>query len=563
MQSLEKRWQVAPRISPEAAQNLSKYSPTFQQILYNRGIATQEEAQEFLAAEHTEYDPYDLSGMVAAVERIGQALSRQEHIVVYGDYDADGVTASALMVQTLQALQARVSCYIPNRFEEGYGLNPEALTKLKEEGADLVITVDCGIRAIPQAEHAREIGLDLVITDHHTPGETLPQVAALINPKQKGDRYPEKNLAGVGTAYKLACTLIDRFDPPGITPGHLIDLVAIGTVADMVPLVGENRSLVRRGLAALRRPHRQGLHSLMEVAGIKAERVTAMDLGFAIGPRINAAGRLADAMDAFNLLMTSDVHKAGQLVQALDNRNRERQNITREIEKLSEEQAVEKDPHPYLLFSADPSFNPGVVGLAASRLADKYYRPAVVAHQGDEFTRASCRSIPEFHITHALEECADLLTHFGGHAAAAGFTVSNHNLSELVARLTSDAKKQLAGQDLRPLLQIDAEVELDDLNFGLLAELDHLQPTGYGNASPLFASREVRTVNYRTVGQENAHLKLTVVQGQYTFDAIAFKLGHWAEAMPPKIDLAYSFEINEFNGKKSLQLNIQDIKASG
>lgn len=560
MTSTEKRWQVAPTISPEANENLKAYSPILRQILYNRGYATHEEAENFLNAAAPGYDSHNLSGVEKALDRIEQAVRQGEKIIIYGDYDADGVTGSTLMMQTFTGIGANAEVYIPNRFEEGYGLNIPTLDRLKAEGADLILTVDCGIRAVPQIDHAAKIGLDIIVTDHHTPGEEVPRAKALINPKQPDDTYPEKNLAGVGVAFKLASALIDHMKPDGLTEEDLIDLVAIGTVADLVPLVGENRSLVRRGLQVLARPRRQGIISLLGVAGLHDATITTSEIGFGIGPRINAAGRIASALDAYKLLITDDVHEAGELAQVLDNRNRERQRITRDIQERSEALATEGDPEPFLLFAAHQDFNPGVVGLAASRLVEKYYRPAVVAHQGEEYTRASCRSIPEFHITEGLERCADLLVQFGGHAAAAGFTVENDKVPDLVQRLKQDAKKKLEGVSLHPVIHADMEVSLIDLKPALLNDLELLQPTGYGNPEAVFVSRNVMVRDARAVGRESAHLKLTVTDGRLTYDAIAFRQGDWIDHLPQRIDLIFTFELNEFNGRKSLQLNVKDIK---
>ena len=560
MNTTEKHWQVAPLISPEANENLKGYSPILRQILFNRGYPTKKEADDFLSAAVPDYDPLDLIDIEKAVNRLKKAISNGEKIIVYGDYDADGVTGSALLVQTLNGLNANVQVYIPDRFGEGYGLNIPALDKLKADGAEVILTVDCGIRALAEAEHASKIGLDIIITDHHTPGNELPKVYALINPKQPGDPYSEKNLAGVGVAYKLASVLIDHMKPENFSSDQLIDLVAIGTVADMVPLVGENRSLVRRGIDLMNHPQRQGLVSLFGIVGIKDSAITTSEIGFVVGPRINAAGRIASALDAFKLLITEDVFEAGQLAQVLDNRNRERQRITRDIQEQSEQMATAEEETPFLLFAAHPDFNPGVVGLAASRLVDHYYRPAVVAHQGEEFTRASCRSIPEFNITSALDQCADLLTQYGGHAAAAGFTVENSKLAEFVARLKKITKQELEGKDLKLVIQADAEVNLIDLKPALLQDLEKLQPTGYGNHEAVFVCRNVIVRNARPVGRDEAHLKLTVSDGRITYDAIAFRQGHWADSLPENIDLIFTFELNEFNGRKTLQLNVKDIK---
>jgi single-stranded-DNA-specific exonuclease len=382
----------------------------------------------------------------------------------------------------------------------------------------------------------------------------------LINPKQPGDPYPEKFLAGVGVAFKLAEALIEEFSPDGLEPEDLLDLVAIGTVSDMVALKGENRSLVRRGLRYLSSPRRQGVVSLMGVAGVKPETVSATDIGFGLGPRINAAGRIASALDAYNLLVTTDVSEAGKFAQILDNRNRERQRITQEIQEKAQSITHLDAQEAMLIFAHDPEFNPGVVGLAASRLVELYYRPAVVAFRGEEFTRASCRSIPEFHITRALEQCADLLVQFGGHAAAAGFTVANQKLDRLNERLAAIAEDQLGSLELHPAIELDADVALSDLTPGLIQEMERLEPTGMKNPSPIFMSRNVQVSTARTVGRDDSHLKLTLTDGRITFDAIAFRLGHWNDQMANRIDIAYAFEVNVFNGRSTLQLNIKDIK---
>ena len=425
----QKRWDIPAKIPPDVDNALSAYKPILRQLLCNRELTTEQAAKSFLSAEvEFETNPLQLSGMSTAVERIRQAIARRKTIAVYGDYDVDGVTATALLVEALQWLGATVKPYIPHRFEEGYGLNREALDNLKADGASVVVTVDCGIRSLEEAVHARAIGLDLIVTDHHHPlGEELPAAVSVICPKQAGDVYPEKNLAGVGLAYKLAQALAD--DPKSrVREERLLDLVALGTVADLAPLTGENRVLVRRGLKELRQTTRQGLFSLAAVAELALPGVTTSDIGFRLGPRLNAAGRLDSAVAALELLTTTDSVRAGQLAQQLEVQNRQRQALTRETQERAELLVFAEESEPMLLFAADESFNAGVVGLAASRLADTYYRPAVVASKGAEETRGSCRSIREFHITDALDQCADLLVRHGGHAAAAGFTVRNEKL---------------------------------------------------------------------------------------------------------------------------------------
>ena len=562
-----KRWVIAPPITSQADEALAKFPPILRQIVFNRGMGTDAEARAFLKAEpNSNTDPFQLIGMAATVDRIRYALDHNEPIAIYGDYDVDGVTATALLVDALRALGADVRGYIPNRFDEGYGLNTDALDSLKADDIKLVITVDCGIRSPDEALHARTIGLDLVISDHHHPdGENLPPAFAVINPKQHGDPYPDKDLAGVGIAYKIAEALISTQQSAiSLQLDDLLDLVALGTVADLAPLVGENRVLVRRGLRQIRATKRQGLYSLAGVAEMKIDKVTAGNIGFILGPRLNASGRLESALASFELLTTTDFMRAGQLAQQLDVQNRQRQGLTRSMQEQAESIAMSEDPEAFLLFAAHEDFNPGVVGLAASRLTEIYYRPAIVAAKNAEETRGSCRSIPEFHITDALDQCKDLLVRHGGHAAAAGFTVKNENLPELVTRLKAIAKDQLEEKDLRHTLSADMEVLLSDLNFEVLKHLNYLEPTGYGNPDATFVSRNVRVKFSRTVGSDGKHLKLTLEDERGSaFDSIGFRMGHLKPTLPPRLDVLYRFESNEYNGRTSLQLNLKDVKATG
>jgi single-stranded-DNA-specific exonuclease len=565
----EKRWNIAPELSVEADQELSHYPilagrPILRRILYNRGYLTAEAARTYIEAQPPPGShPQNLLGIPQAVDRIRFAIRTNEPIAIYGDYDADGVTATALLTHALSGLGAQVRGYIPNRFEEGYGLNTEALDSLHADGVGLVITVDCGMRSPREVDHARRIGLDLIITDHHSPGGESLDAFAVINPKQAGDTYPDKRLAGVGLAYKLACALLEigesSYDPDA-PAGQYLDLVALGTITDLAPLVGENRALVRAGLEQIRRPHRQGVQSLIGAAQIAAPRITSEQISFALGPRLNAAGRLESALAALHLLLATEVDEAARLAQQLDNQNRERQQLTRQIQAHAEQVALADDPDALLLFAVDESYNAGVIGLAASRLTEQYYRPAIVATRGEEFTRASCRSIPEFHITHALDECADLLIHHGGHSAAAGFTVRTADLPELVERLQAIAARQLADLDLRHSLKVDALVSLSDLRPELLRDLNALQPTGADNPPAFFASQGLRVLRSKKVGADEAHLKLAVTDGRITYDAIAFRQGHWQDSLPPYLDLVFTFEKNEYNGRETLQLNVRDIR---
>jgi single-stranded-DNA-specific exonuclease len=401
----------------------------------------------------------------------------------------------------------------------------------------------------------------MIISDHHHPQGEVPPAESVICQKQEGDEYPNKNLAGVGLAYKIATALVGHFPQKNLVAEDWLDLVALGTVADIVPLTGENRTLVRQGLRRLREAKRPGAVSLSNVAGVRLEKLSAADIGFMLGPRLNAAGRLESALASFSLLASPDMASAAPLAQKLDNQNHERQEITRDIQNQAAEMAL-ANGLPYLLFAADPNFNQGVVGLAAAKLVEAYYRPAIVASIGEETTRGSCRSIPGFHITDALDECSDLLVRHGGHAMAAGFTVRNELVPELVAKLQAIAERELAQRDLRPVLRADVEIPLGDLKPNLLPLIDQLQPTGMENPDALFVSRNLIVKSHRCVGADSKHLKFSVSDGRIAYDAIAFRMGAWDKEMPAHVDLLYSFERNSYNGFESLQLNVKDLKPS-
>jgi single-stranded-DNA-specific exonuclease len=556
--------------------------------LFNRGITDPAEADAFLNGRPLFHDPYRMLGMTQAVERIRAAIRRAEPIVVYGDFDADGVTATVLLVKTLGALGAQVQPYIPHRVDEGYGLNCDALDKIAGWGVRLVITVDCGIRSPVEAAHAAALGLDMIITDHHSifrdedDVERLPSALAVINPKRQGDLYPFKELAGVGIAFKLAQALLmaEKQAPRGPEPvsleeRDLLDLVALGTVADLAPLLGENRFLVQRGLVELRRPQRPGVQAMLEEARLAPAKVDATAIGFILGPRLNAAGRLATAETSYRLLTAADALTARPLAEELGRLNTERQRLTAELVALAKTQiecpavpGIEADrADRYLFLIANADFKPGIVGLIAGRLTEETYRPVLVAQAGPEETHGSARSIPEFNITAALDECKDLLKRYGGHAAAAGFTVLNENLTPLQARLEQIASRELSGRDLTPSLAVDAVVSLGAIDWALHGLLAQLEPCGYGNGQPVLASRGLEVVNARPVGQDAQHLKLVVRDPADTgpaarrvLDAIAFRHGAWHGQLPRRIDLAYTVEANEYGGERRLQLNVRDIR---
>lgn len=570
-----KRWKVAAP-APESlmAQIAGQLGiPGFMaQILYNRGVKTVEQAAEFFEDCVPDVDPFKLQGLNKAVDRIRRAIRNGEQIAVYGDFDVDGITATAVLTETLQALGARVRPYIPNRFNEGYGLNKDTLSTLASENVRLIVTVDCGIRSPDEISHACSLGVDMIVTDHHSVGSELPPALAVVNPKQNGCGYGFQDLAGVGVAFKLAQALmrVNAHVPLGgkvtLCEDDLLDLVALGTVADLVPLVGENRRLVRRGLRVLNELRRPGIEALAQAAGLRRGRINTVAIGFVLGPRLNAAGRLDDAGISYSILTSRDPHEADTLATELDLTNDERRRQTSQAVEIARGQVVQAAQGAEdcaLLVAVHEQFPQGIVGLVAGRLTEEYYRPAVVIERRPQFCRGSARSIDEFDITAALDCCQDLLVRYGGHAAAAGFTVEADKLGELVERLHAIAQRELAGRELLPSVDVDVEVPLPTMTVETARELEKLEPCGIGNPSPLFMTRGLTVRSSRPVGKESQHLKLSLFDGRTSREAIAFGLGGWASRMPVCVDVVYALETNDWYGDERPQLRIEDIRPCG
>ena len=589
---VRKRWQVLPPAPAEHLQHFGDLPPLVVQLLYNRGLSEASEVAAFLAAPGEELlgDPFALRDMPLAVQRIHQAIADGERIVVYGDFDVDGITSAALLVQTLQTLGARASPYIPRRLEEGYGLNMGALDRLAAESVRLVITVDNGISALDEVDHAQALGIDVIVTDHHHVPPQLPRAVAILNPKRPDCPYPFKELAGVGVALKLAQALLvpssrlrpeaqpEGFQVPSFTLRGLehetwnlergtcwnmelgLDLVALGTVVDMAPLIGENRALVRRGLAMLNQTQRPGLLAMIARAGLRLGQIDSSALSFTLGPRLNAAGRIDDAITSYRLLVTDSPDEAATLADDLEAKNQERQRLTAEVLERARSQACELGDARLLLVAGE-GYAAGVVGLVAGRLVDEFYRPALVVEWGEERSRGSARSIPEFNIVAALTECQDLLVRFGGHAMAAGFTIETPRLAALQGRLLAIADRELRGLDLTPTLFVDAELPLAQASWATYNWVSKLAPFGYANPTPTFLSRHVHVRAARLVGSN--HLRLKLADGPQVWDAIGFRLGDWAEPVKEhsSIDLVYTIEVNQWGAEEPvLQLNVKDIR---
>lgn len=561
-----KRWELEPQIDKMQLARFPDLPPLVVQLLHNRKLDEAGPVRDYLAGRVSMDNPFRLKDMSKAVTRLRQAIEKRETIAVYGDFDADGVTATALLAQTLSALGALVVPYIPDRAKEGYGLNLDALRKLYRHGARVVVTVDCGIRSIREISEASK-GMAMIVTDHHTPLSELPPALATINPKQRNCTYPYDDLAGVGLAFKLAQGLLRAQAQAGrdcdLGEDSLLDLVALGTVADLAPLVGENRSLVRRGLELMNEAQRPGIKALMADAGVRRGKVDAGAVGFRLGPRLNAAGRMDSAMLAYRLLTSTDSLEAKALAENLGKLNRDRQAATEEIVAAAEKQVEEDDPDAYLLMAQGENFRSGIVGLAASRLTEQYYRPSVVVEKGKEKSRGSCRSIPEFNITRALDHCADLLIRHGGHRVAAGFSIETQNLDALRQRLQAIATEELAKMELRPTLKIDTEIHLEEVSWATHDMLAQIEPCGMDNPQPVLLSPRLMVRDRRAIGKEGMHLKLTLGDGRgVAWDAIYFRAGHLLAKIPSHVDAAYTLEANEWNHRKRLQLNIQDLRAT-
>lgn len=552
------KW-IWPAESSVSDINLPGFNRVERAILKARGIQNAQQAEQFLDHGNlVEGDPFELKGMKEAINRLVVAYKEHERVMVYGDYDADGITATAVLVEVLRDLGYNTEYFIPDRISQGYGLHADVLRQFGEEGFNLLISVDCGVRAVEAIEVAKSSGLDVIITDHHEIGDQLPDAVAVINPKQDGDLYPFKGFAGVGLAYKLAQGLLTEFDLEPKKP--TLDMVALGTVADLAPLAHENRTIVIKGLNELKSTQRSGLVALLQTAGLSGRTIGTDTIAFGLAPRINAIGRLDNASKAVELLLTDDVALAFKLATELDQTNRKRQNMTSDIvglARLKIEQGLEFED---VIFVGDESFHEGIIGLAASRLSDEFYRPAIVANTSEDITRASARSIPGFNITGALEACRDLLIRYGGHKAAAGFSLKTEDINRFLWKINQVAREKIAEEDRIPTIEIETEVTLKELNFNLLSFLDRVQPCGIGNPVPLLGAKGVRVESYRLVGRDGKHLKLMLKQDGQIFDSIAFNQGGILRKLTPTVDIAFHFERNDYMGVEGRQLNIQAIK---
>lgn len=555
---MEKIWRIAEETKAveEGLAAEVGISPIVARLLVQRGITEAEVARRFLYPETAQryHDPFLLQDMEKAVARIERAITAGETILVYGDYDVDGITSTVLLLRALWRLGAKAAYYIPTR-QEGYGLHAETLRRLAKEGVSLVVSVDCGISAAAEVE-ALQGTLDLVITDHHLPGPILPPAVAVVNPHRAGETYPFSDLAGVGVAWKLCQALWQRFR--GEAYDEDIELAAIGTVADMVPLIDENRKLVREGLRRLPTTPILGLSELLRVSGLQEQTITAGSIGFVLGPRLNAAGRLETAAKGVELLLAKEREEAAALAEELNEANTERKAVEQEIFSQAQAQIAAMDTEKArFLVVAGAGWHPGVIGLVASRLTEKYYRPSVVIGLQDGVGKGSCRSIPGCNLFDALTACQDTLLQFGGHAMAAGLSVAEDRVDALREGLENFAALHLTPEDYTPVLQAAATLDPAALTLDLIDEITRLEPFGVGNPQPLFFGREVTAREVRLMGQERNHLSFSVGRTR----VVGWRMGDDAPlAETGAIDIAYAAEINEWRGERYPQCRLSALR---
>lgn len=559
----EKRWRIMPG-QPTTESELStalSVHPIVAKLLVNRGITTVAAGTEFLHGTlDTLLDPFGLKGMTEAVAAIEKALAAKEPIVVYGDYDVDGITATSLLYRFLKKCDAQVSYYIPERQSEGYGLNAEALEHIIEQGAKLVITVDCGISSHDIVAGVKD-RLPMIITDHHNAPEIIPNSVAVINPKQPGCLYEDKNLSGVGVAFKLCQALwLKRTGQPYLDD---LDIVALGTVADVVPLIGENRVIVEAGLRKMNDAPNLGIAALIDVAGLNDKKITAGHIGFTLAPRLNAAGRVTHATRAVELLTTADPDTAQAVAEELQATNMERQAIERSIHEEARLDVVNQgEGADKVIVVAGEGWHPGVIGIVASRLVEEFYKPTMVISVHDGIGKGSCRSIENCNIYEALKSAEDLLLQFGGHHQAAGFSIDEANIPALRERLTQYCKEHLTDEDYVPIVDIDATMTAADVNIELIDQIGTLEPYGMGNSTPIFALPDATVRDVYLMGHQKNHCKIILDgPGDTALDAIAWQgEAYHSEIYPGEsVRVAFSLQKNEWQGRVTPQLIIQDI----
>ena len=535
--------------------------PAIAQVLVRRGIDTPQRLSALVDPPHKlPYDPLRITGMDIALKRLYAAVNNGERVGIFGDFDVDGITGTAIISEGLTSLGVPVTPYLPHRVDEGHGLSNAAIDTMSQQGVTLIVTVDTGITSFEEVDYAKSLGVDVIITDHHLPHDGVPNAVTSLNPKLPGGDYPFFELCGAGIGFKLVQGLFEFYGQPW-DPG-LLELAALGTIADLVPLLDENRYLVREGLRELANTRRPGLRALYSSARVDPDEITAETVSFQIAPRLNSAGRMGDPMDSFKLLTTTSPEEAGALTHKLESLNMERRAASEEAYVIADQLVEDLGELPPLLVISDERFLRGVAGLIAGRLVDRHRRPAVVFAVEGEYSVASGRSIPEFNIVAAMESCEDLLVRFGGHSQAAGLTVATKDIPQLKSRLEAYSAESLETQGLIRVVEIDAEISFDELDETMIRWINDLEPYGPGNPRPVFASMGVKVLETFHMGREQQHLRLRVEMNGARFTALAFNQADKWQPNTEFADLAFTVMNDSFRGKGAIALRLLDFKPS-
>jgi len=563
---MENIWKPRP-FKEKETQNLVRklgISPLISTLLTNRGITESEEAKRFLNCNLNDlHDPYLLKDMTKAVTRIKKAITNKEKLMIFGDFDADGTTGTTILIKTMELIEGKAEHYFPSRLTEGYGLNKKAIDNAANNNIKLIITVDCGINANKEVSYAKKKGIDVIITDHHEPPEQLPEAKAIINPKQKECKYPYKELAGVGVAFKLAQSLIREYSI-SFDEFSFLDLVCLGTVADIVPLTGENRIIVKNGLKKLMKTENIGLKALIEVSDIKGKEINPGHISFRLAPRINAAGRLTSADKIMKLFQTKSETEAYTIAKFLDEQNTKRQDIQQKILDeaiLKVEKEIDLDKETCIIL-ADESWHRGVIGIVASKIVEKYHRPTILIAIEKGIGYGSGRSISNFHLFDAVDSCKDLFENYGGHTQAIGIKINKNNIEKLRKEINNYAKKMLSAEDLIPKINLDVKLKLSQVDEELIDEINKLTPFGMGNPKPVFYSTNLSLEDEPRILKEK-HIRMELCDGSEIIDAIGFNMAHFYDEImknQEQINVVFFPELNEWNGDETMNLVLKDMK---
>ena len=563
---MNKKWECI-ELDNEKIKNVEKIeneygiSNLLAKILVNKNLIKKEDIDLFLKpTRHDFHNPYLMPDMALAIDRIIKAINNKEKILIYGDYDVDGITSITVVKNFLLERGADVTQYIPNRLDEGYGLNKEAIKKIADEGVNLIITVDCGISGIEEVDYANSLGLEVIVTDHHEVGEVLPNAIAVIDAKRKDSTYPFRELAGVGVGFKLIQAIAQRLELEEREYLKYLDIVCIGTISDIVPLVDENRVIAKLGLKLVEVTKNVGLKALLEASGYK--KIDSFTVSFGLSPRINACGRMGKEKEALNLFLTQDEKEAKKIALKLNEYNKERQDIEKRIYEDAVNKIEKSEKNKQVLVLGSENWHHGVIGIVASKITDLYFKPSILICFEENEGKGSGRSIPGFDLYESLTNCSENLEKFGGHSMAVGVTIKKQNFEKFKEEFEKYAQNSNIC-DIIPIIKIDEEITLEDINIKAVEELNMLEPFGEANKMPLFMYKNLKIHSIRTLS-EGKHIKLTLKDNNFYIDSIGFNLGHLAEEyqIGDKVDVVGSLEINKFNGRESVQINLKDLRKS-